>query len=868
MPNVMKRSFAVAPAAVAMMYPIAAVASGPITEFPHNPAGWLAATTDEILFAFDELRPGAAGTASCLAGTPGTSIYFDEGVITLGKLDASGVPGCALTDDSAVFAVSDGPIVGTPGQAKFVMSFSPPVSAFYTYFASLDLGDTVTMNLYSNGGLVGQVESDASFDATGATGYGFTSSALVDRIEFTSTDGGGVVVGTFEGLLGGEGSLGTVEIEGYAGPNGSIVDIDFGVVFTPDCNNNGVDDALDIANATSVDSNTNGLPDECEFSGTISGATTWPSGTMAYLGSDLTIGAGGSLTIEGDVDVVPASGGVGIVVEAGGHLQIDGTEAEPVRLRPFAIDGGFEYRWNGVRYNAGSTGSLQHALIERAETAALTIDGASPTIDSCTIRDVEGPFGTAPSAYGIRVLGASNPAISRTVIQSVHGGFQQDGANGSHGGTGGTGQHGNNCGQTGGTGSTGGTGQPGLSPGPPPDAFGVYVGPGAAVRLVSCRINDIQGGVGGDGGNGGNGGNGGTGGNGNPSGFLCFCGDGGNGGSGGPGGPGGDAVRGGDAFGVRLEQPESSVIAQNVITHLTAGAGGRGGNRGIGGSGGSGGPDGGGFCDNGGNGSMGPAGPGGDGGDGGRSQAISVFEHGVAILEISQNTLGNNLTRGAIGLSGTGCCDANGDLRDATVIYATSGPSATITASNNIVAPGNAGYSVGMQADASAMIVGNSNLFFDYATLFNGNVVLGLLVLSDPDYVDPDGMDDMPATEDDDRRLAVGSPAINVGSNAEIPADVTDLDGDLNVAEPLPMDADDNSRIVDTTVDMGAYEFGTAVLPCPWDLDGSGDVGIVDFLDLLGLWGTDPGGPPDFDGSGDVGINDFLELLANWGPCP
>jgi len=54
---------------------------------------------------------------------------------------------------------------------------------------------------------------------------------------------------------------------------------------------------------------------------------------------------------------------------------------------------------------------------------------------------------------------------------------------------------------------------------------------------------------------------------------------------------------------------------------------------------------------------------------------------------------------------------------------------------------------------------------------------------------------------------------------------------------------------------------------CPWDLDGSGDVGINDFLDLLALWGTDPGGPPDFDGDGDVGITDFLALLDNWGPC-
>ncbi len=66
------------------------------------------------------------------------------------------------------------------------------------------------------------------------------------------------------------------------------------------------------------------------------------------------------------------------------------------------------------------------------------------------------------------------------------------------------------------------------------------------------------------------------------------------------------------------------------------------------------------------------------------------------------------------------------------------------------------------------------------------------------------------------------------------------------------------------TMNNQLFEFACG---CVWDLDGDGSVGIVDFLDLLAQWGTDPGGPPDFDGDGDVGILDFLELLANWGPC-
>jgi polyhydroxybutyrate depolymerase len=54
---------------------------------------------------------------------------------------------------------------------------------------------------------------------------------------------------------------------------------------------------------------------------------------------------------------------------------------------------------------------------------------------------------------------------------------------------------------------------------------------------------------------------------------------------------------------------------------------------------------------------------------------------------------------------------------------------------------------------------------------------------------------------------------------------------------------------------------------CPADIDGSGDVGVNDFLELLAAWGPNPGHPADLDGDGAVGITDFLVLLAEWGPC-
>ena len=74
---------------------------------------------------------------------------------------------------------------------------------------------------------------------------------------------------------------------------------------------------------------------------------------------------------------------------------------------------------------------------------------------------------------------------------------------------------------------------------------------------------------------------------------------------------------------------------------------------------------------------------------------------------------------------------------------------------------------------------------------------------------------------------------------------------------------------LEMVVGVGGADFAACpALLCPWDLDASGAVGILDLLALIAQWDADPGGSPDFDGDGIVGLFDMLTLVANWGPCP
>ncbi len=74
----------------------------------------------------------------------------------------------------------------------------------------------------------------------------------------------------------------------------------------------------------------------------------------------------------------------------------------------------------------------------------------------------------------------------------------------------------------------------------------------------------------------------------------------------------------------------------------------------------------------------------------------------------------------------------------------------------------------------------------------------GGVVGSDPTFVDAAG---------GNLRLQAGSPAIDAGNAAALPADEADLDGDSDNTEPLPVDLVWTSRTNGLAPDLGAYEY-------------------------------------------------------------
>ncbi|MFD3165399.1 hypothetical protein [Herpetosiphon sp. NSE202] len=100
----------------------------------------------------------------------------------------------------------------------------------------------------------------------------------------------------------------------------------------------------------------------------------------------------------------------------------------------------------------------------------------------------------------------------------------------------------------------------------------------------------------------------------------------------------------------------------------------------------------------------------------------------------------------------------------------------------------------------------NFNLTVSYSIVQGGFVGTGNSS-ADPQFVDADGADNLIGTLDDNVQLQANSAARNAGNNSLLPTDQTDLDGDGDIAETIPLTIDYLPRVNEGLVDMGPYEY-------------------------------------------------------------
>jgi hypothetical protein len=634
---------------------------------------WTIANPGYVAHAFDEPEffPGIVSGGGCLTGPPGPTLPVSTGEITVRGYNGIGVEACALMDGSSGGGqVSDG-WIETNG--RFEIEFDPPTIAFFTYFGSLAIGQTVTLELFDETDTsVDVFFSDTSTNNGAARGYGFWSTVPIQRIEFTSSENGPTVVGAFVDFASGVTSLGTVTIPGYQGPDEGdgvdTIELDFAVVLD-DCNGNGVADSVDVL-VPGADLDADGTPDDCEDclfmddtldcdeNGLVDGCevpeiidpsdpsypTFQDAIDAACFGDQVVIGAGqtflASAPSSGDVNVEPSTLVIGegatleflpgglLRVGQNGALLVNGTESDPAL---FTTQGGGspDNRWNGIVFDDGSEGSLAHARIEFTNNIGIRIEDASPIIDAVTIEDVEGV--TNADAAGILVAGANaSPSITNSTLMTIAGGPGSPGQNGFNGADGALpGDDGQSTFFLGFSGEVGGI------------ASGINVAAGTA-SISNVHIAYVTGGVGGQGGRGGIGGDG-------QDGLLVQ--DGGDGGDSGSGGVGGD---GGDAWGIRDAGSPGASIHDVTIRSIQAGPGGRGGGGADGGIPGSGGSV------SGQTGRHGDGGNGNKGGDGGTARGIQSIT--VAPASIHQNLI-DVVEGGTGGTGGDGGSGGSGQFR-------------------------------------------------------------------------------------------------------------------------------------------------------------------------------------------------------------
>ncbi|MBC7770907.1 MAG: right-handed parallel beta-helix repeat-containing protein [Pyrinomonadaceae bacterium] len=114
-------------------------------------------------------------------------------------------------------------------------------------------------------------------------------------------------------------------------------------------------------------------------------------------------------------------------------------------------------------------------------------------------------------------------------------------------------------------------------------------------------------------------------------------------------------------------------------------------------------------------------------------------------------------------------------------------------------------------------------------------------------------------TSGGDFHLSPGSPGIDAGSSAGVPADLdTDLDGAARRADdPTALDTGEGPHPI---VDIGAFE-RAGLSPCRADFDGNGTLNSQDFFDFIGTF-FELEARADFNADGFINSQDFFDFIS------
>ncbi|MCB2210064.1 hypothetical protein KQH62_04130 [bacterium] len=424
-----------------------------------------------------------------------------------------------------------------------------------------------------------------------------------------------------------------------------------------------------------------------------------------------------------------------------------------------------------------------------------------------------GNGGLSREVYGIYV-GGDATTTSHNIIYNIQSGAPGAGGVGGNGGSGGAGgDGGTGTSLIGGDGGAGGKGGNGGAAGTGGSAGNVYYIKADELDLDAFSGNKLSGGLAYDGqsaGLGGSGGDGGAGGNGGRG--ASADGDGGAGGAGGNGASGGEGGEGGSISGIQLHALTSvpTAIVNNIVNEMNSGQGGPGGNGGSGGTGGNGGLG----ATDGAGGNGGDAGSGGDGGLTASSYLIYIWDLNLNIVNNTLYLPGAPVVDGAVGIAGTPGTGGSGSTTGTTGATGEDGFSSgggeafglvafwstlsgmTVNVHNNIIYGSSVDNTIGIYQGTS-----DTTINVDYNDIWNWNQehyfynnppLDGNNIYLHPQFENAAAYN---------FHLQEDSPCIDSGDNSAAGVPSEDFEGNTR-----PIDGDGDST---STVDMGAFEFGT-----------------------------------------------------------